>query len=186
MQIQLRIEEFHNPSVVSPGAYYLLAEIDSHNTFTKIDQSNKQAIPKGRRSLIASVSVDGTDTVLDWNSVLLNAVQTQGTVDRTNDVKLTDDTVPGEAPPIAACDAAIISIAQYEAINGISGDGFAYLEDSITPPDGASAAAAAVGAAYQVLTTLFPEQTSTFDLQVAKSLAEIEDHPRAESLGFNY
>jgi CARDB/PAP2 superfamily len=184
--IDFATEEFRNPSVVSPGAYSLIVEIDPHNTVTEIDETNNQAIPKGRRSLIASVSVNGTDAVLDWNSVLLNAVQTQGTLDRINDVKLTDDTVPGEAPPIEACDAAIMSLAQYEAINGISGDGFAYLEAAITPPEGASAEAAAVGAAYQVLTTLFPGQTSTFDLQVAQSLAEIEDHPRAESLGFNF
>jgi hypothetical protein len=171
-------EEFRNPSVVSPGAYNLVAQVDPNNAVTEFDESNNQAI--------ASVSVPGTDAVLDWNSVLLNAVQTQGTVDRTNDVKLTDDHVPGEAPPIEACDAAIMSLAQYEAINAISGNGFAYLEDDLTPTDGASAAAAAVGAAYQVLTTLFPEQTSTFDLQVAKSLAEIDDNPRAESLGFNF
>jgi len=162
--------------VVSPGAYNLVAQVDPNNA--EFDENNNQAI--------ASVSVAGTDAVLDWNSVLLNAVQTQGTLDRTNDVKLTDDIVPGEAPPIEACDAAIMSLAQYEAINAISGNGSNYLEDPITPTEGASAAAAAVGAAYQVLTTLFPEQTSTFDLQVAQSLAEIEDNPRAESLGFNF
>jgi CARDB len=33
-------EEFHNPSVVSPGAYNLLAEIDPHNTVTEIDETN--------------------------------------------------------------------------------------------------------------------------------------------------
>jgi hypothetical protein len=171
-------QEFRNPSVVSPGVYSLIVDLEPDNTVTEVDETNNQAL--------ASVSVAGTDAVLDWNSVLLNAVQTQGTLDRTNDVKLTDDIVPGEAPPIEACDAAIMSLAQYEAINAISGDGSTYLEDSITPTDGASAAAAAVGAAYQVLTTLFPQQTSTFDLQVAQSLAEIEDNPRAESLGFNF
>jgi hypothetical protein len=58
----------------------------------------------------------------------------------------------------------IALIAQYEAINAISSDSFTYLKDFITPLDGASAAAAAVGIAYQVLTTLFPEQTSTAPL----------------------
>ncbi|MEN9566583.1 MAG: hypothetical protein RLZZ69_1779, partial [Cyanobacteriota bacterium] len=171
-------EEFRNPSVVSPGAYNLIVDLEPHDAVAEVDETNNLAL--------ASVSVAGTDAVLDWNSVLLNAVQTQGTLDRINDVKLTDDRVPGEAPPIEACDAAIMSLAQYEAINAISGDGFAYLEAAITPPEGASAAAAAVGAAYQVLTTLFPGQTSTFDRQVAQSLAEIEDNPRAESLGFNF
>jgi hypothetical protein len=171
-------EEFRNPSVVSPGVYNLVAQVDPNHAVAEFDENNNQAI--------ASVSVAGTDAVLDWNSVLLNAVQTKGTLDQENGVKLTDNSVPGEAPPIEACDAAIMSLAQYEAINAISGNGFTYLEDFITPPDGASTAAAAVGAAYQVLTTLFPEQTNTFDQQVAQSLAEIEDHPRAESLGFNF
>jgi PAP2 superfamily len=176
--IDFATEEFRNPSVVSPGAYSLIAEIKPENQVVEVDQTNNQAI--------ASVSVAGTDAVLDWNSVLLNAVQTQGTLDRINDVKLTDDHVPGEAPPVEACDAAIMSLAQSEAISAVNGNGFAYLETAITPPEGASAAAAAVGAAYQVLTTLFPGQTSTFDLQVAQSLAEIEDNPRTESLGFNF
>jgi hypothetical protein len=176
--IDFASEEFRNPSVVSPGAYNLIVDLEPDNTVAEVDRTNNQAL--------ASVSVAGTDAVLDWNSVLLNAVQTQGTLDRINDVKLTDDNVPGEAPPVEACDAAIMSLAQYEAINAVNGDGFAYLEAAITPPEGASAAAAAVGAAYQVLTTLFPEQTSTFDRHLAQSLAEIEDTPRAESLGFNF
>jgi hypothetical protein len=177
--IDFATEEFRNPSVVSPGAYSLIADLKPDNTVEEVDETNNQAI--------ASVSVAGTDAVLDWNSVLLNAVQAQGTLDRINDVKLTDDIVPGEAPPVEACDAAIMSLAQYEAISGVNGDGFAYLEETaITPTEGASAEAAAVGAAYQVLTTLFPGQTSTFDRQVAQSLAEIEDNPRAESLGFNF
>jgi hypothetical protein len=162
-------EDFRNPSVVSPGAYNLFAEIDPSNTVAEIDETNNEAI--------ASVSVDGTDAVLDWNSVFLNAVQTKGKLDAANGVKLTDDTVPGEAPPIEARDAAILSIAQYEAISAIS-------SDAITFPDGTSAAAAAVGAAYEVLATLFPEQRSTFDLQVEESLAEIDDYGIADSFDF--
>jgi hypothetical protein len=171
-------EDFRNPSLVSPGAYNLFAEIDPSNTVAEIDETNNEAM--------ASVSVDGTDAVLDWNSVLLNAVQTQGELDQDHGVQLTDYTVPGEAPPIEARDAAIMSIAQYEAINDISGDCASYLDNGITPPDGASAAAAAVGAAYQVLVNLFPEQADTFYLQVEKSLEEIDDDPTAESLGFDF
>jgi hypothetical protein len=176
--IDFASQEFNNPSVVSPGAYNLIGQVDPNNAIAEIDENNNQAI--------ASVSVDGTDVVLDWNSVLLNAVQTQGTLDRENGVKLTDNTVPGEAPPIEACDVAMMSIAQYEVISAINGDGFTYLDEKITPPDGASVEAAAVGAAYQVLATLFPEQTSTFGLQVTQSLAEIKDKTKAESLGFNF
>lgn len=174
-------EEFTNPSVVSPGVYNLGAVIDPNNAVAEIDENNNQAIEP--------VSPDGTDAVLDWNSVFLNASETQGKLDAANGVQFTEDTVPGEAPPIQARDAAILGIAQYEAINAISainGGESPYLDDSITPPEGASAEAAAVGAAYQVLTTLFPEQADTFELQRQESLAEINDSEEAESLGFDF
>jgi hypothetical protein len=176
--IDFASDEFHNPSVVSPGAYNLFAEIDPNNTVAENNETNNQALQ--------AISVDGTDAILDWNSTFLNAVQTQGKLDRENGVKLNDYNVPGEAPPIEARDAAILSIAQYEAINAITGDGDSYLYDGIVPPDGASAEAAAAGAAYQVLSTLFPEQTKTFDLQADASLAEIEASSGAENAGFDY
>jgi CARDB/PAP2 superfamily len=171
-------EEFRNPSVVSPGAYNLFAAVDPNNAVAEIDETNNQAID--------AVSVDGTDAILDWNSVFLNASQAQGVLDKQNGVQLTEDTVPGEAPPIQARDAAILSISQYEAVSAINGGESVYLDGSITPPEGASVEAAAVGAAYQVMATLFPEQASTFDLQREESLAEIGDSDEAERLGFDF
>jgi hypothetical protein len=171
-------EEFRNPSVVSPGAYNLIATVDPNNAVAEIDETNNQAID--------AVSVDGTDAILDWNSVFLNASQAKGVLDRQNGVLLTEDTVPGEAPPVQGRDAAILSISQYEAVSAINGGESVYLDGSITPPEGASAEAAAVGAAYQVLATLFPEQASTFELQRGESLAEIGDSEEAERLGFDF
>jgi hypothetical protein len=171
-------EEFRNPSVVSPGAYNLFAAVDPNNAVAEIDETNNQARD--------AVSVDGTDAILDWNSVFLNASQAQGVLDRQNGVQLTEDTVPGEAPPIQGRDAAILSISQYEAVSAINGGESVYLDGSITPPEGASVEAAAVGAAYQVMATLFPEQASTFDLQREESLAEIGDSDEAERLGFDF
>jgi hypothetical protein len=171
-------EEFRNPSVVSPGAYNLIAAVDPNNAVAETDEANNQAI--------ALVSVDGTDAILDWNSVFLNASQAQGVIDRENGVQLTENTVPGEPPPIQARDAAILSISQYEAVSAITGGESVYLDGSLTPPEGASAEAAAVGAAYQVMATLFPEQASTFELQRAESLAEIGDSDEAERLGFEF
>ncbi len=171
--------EFHNPSVVSPGAYFLFAQVDPVNTVPEVNESNNQNIQ--------FVSGEGTDAILDWNSLFLNAVQTQGKLDRANGVQLTDTTVPGEAPPIEARDAAILSIAQYEAVNAISGDGSSYLGIPIpSPPPGASAEAAAVGAGYRVLSALFPEQKATFDLQIPESGAEINDSDQSKALGFGY
>ena len=171
--------EFQNPSVVSPGAYFLFAQVDPANTVPEVNEANNQNIQ--------FVSGEGTDAILDWNSLFLNAVQTQGKLDRVNGVKLTDTTVPGEAPPIEARDAAILSVAQYEAVNAISGGGASYLGVPIPPPPlGASAEAAAVGAGYGVLSALFPEQKATFDLQIRESGSEINDSPQAKGLGFGY
>lgn len=171
--------EFRNPSVVSPGAYYLFAQVDPENTVSETTGTNN----------IDSqfVSVEGTDAILDWNSVFLNAVQTQGELDRANGVRLTDTTVPGEAPPIEARDAAILAIAQYEAVNAISGEGSSYLDNLISPPfAGASAEAAAVGAGYRVLSVLFPEQRATFDLQIQESLSEVDGSQGSKNQGFGY
>ncbi|MEL6442422.1 MAG: CARDB domain-containing protein [Cyanobacteria bacterium J06621_8] len=176
--INFATEEFRNPSVVSSGAYNLIAQIDPSNAVAEIDETNNQAVQ--------FVSVAGTDAILDWNSVFLNAVQTQGKLDAINGVSLTDSTIPGVAPPIEARHAAVLSIAQYEAIQGINSGSYDYLGVGISVPLGASAEAAAVGAGYQVLRTLFPEQASTFDLQVNYSLAEIQDDPAAEQIGFNF
>jgi CARDB len=178
LTIDFATEEFTNPSVVSPAAYTLIAQVDPNNAITETDENNNQAIE--------SVSADGTDAILDWNSVFLNASQTQGKLDALNGVRLTDETVPGEAPPVQGRDAAILSISQYEALSAINGGESAYLDGSLTPPEGASAEAAAVGAAYQVLVTLFPEQADTFELQRQESLAEVNDSEEAERLGFDF
>ena len=171
--------EFNNPSVVSPGAYFLFAQVDPANIAPEINEANNQDIQ--------FVSGAGTDAILDWNSLFLNAVQTQGKLDRANGVPLTDTSVPGVAPPIEARDAAISAIAQYEAVNAISSGDASYLGVPIPPPPpGASAEAAAVGAGYRVLSALFPEQQATFDLQIPESGAEINDSEGAKALGFSY
>ena len=116
--IDFASEQFNNPNVVAPGAYNLIAQIDPSNAVTEDNETNNLAIQL--------VSEEGTDAILDWNSVFLNAVQTQGKLDLENGVQLTDNTVPGVAPPIEARDAAILSIAQYEAINAITAYGASY------------------------------------------------------------
>jgi hypothetical protein len=176
--IDFASEDFRTSSVVSPGAYNLFAEVDPGNTITETNENNNQAIQ--------FISNEGTDAIIDWNSVFLNAVQTDGKLDQYNEVQLTDSNVPGVAPPLEARDGAILNIAMYEAVNAISGDGNSYLNNIIPPPPGASAEAAAAGAAYRVLSTLYPEQRETFDLQRRYSLTEINESPIAESLGFAY
>jgi hypothetical protein len=173
--IDFTSEDFRTPSVVAPGAYNLFAEVDPNETITEVNENNNQAIQ--------FISNEGTDAIIDWNSVFLNVVQTKGKLDQRNEVKLTDSTVPGVAPPLQANQTAILNLAMYEAVNAISGDDSSYLSGLM--PD-ASAEAAAVGAAFRVLSTLYPEQKETFILQRYNSLTEINESPTAECLGFVY
>jgi hypothetical protein len=143
---------------VSPGAYYLFAEVDSSN----IADSNE-----GNNQAKQFISTDGTDVVLDWNATLLNAIQASGKGE-----------LGGTPPPIGARNQAIVHAAIFDAVNAIDRSYQPYLVN-INASDsriaGASAEAAAVEAAYQTLVELYPTQKATFDEQRTRSLAEIPD-----------
>lgn len=133
-----RLDELRTPSVVSPGAYYLIGQIDSNNIVVENDETNNISS--------AFVSTKGTDVVLDWNSTFLNAVQFVATR-------------PITSPPFMAHDAAILHAAIFDAVNAFEDRYNPYLVKNIDPPQGASIEAAAVGAAYETLTRLYsPER----------------------------
>lgn len=129
-----RLDELRTPSVVSPGAYYLIGQIDSNNIVVENDETNNTSS--------AFVSTDGTDVVLDWNSTFLNATQFLATR-------------PLTSPPFQAHDAAILHTAIFDAVNAFEDRFTPYQVGDIDPPEGASIEAAAVGAAYQTLISLF-------------------------------
>ena len=179
--IDFASDDFRTASVVSPGAYNLIAEVDSDNDS---NQENNQAVQ--------FISSDGTDVVLDWNSTFLNAVQAEGKADLAANIMLENDddnveAIPGVAPPIEARDGAILHTAIYDAVFALSDNprstGLVELPNA---PAGASQEAAAVGAAYTVLSELFPEQQATFDAQRDRSLTEISDDPGAEQASFDF
>ena len=197
--IDFASDAFRTASVVSPGAYYLIAEVDSNNNIAESDESNNQAIQ--------FISSKGTDVVLDWNSTFLNAVQAEGKVEQEEELtdSSTTATIPGVAPPVVARDGAILHLAIYDAVNALSENPrSSYIEEYAVEaelpdtPEGASQEAAAVGAAYTVLSELFVEQDrglseeflaqqqATFDNQRDRSLAEISDAPAAEQAGFDF
>ena len=107
--------------------------------------------------LLLTASVANADAVHDWNKVLLDAVRT----DRTS-------------PPRASRAMALMHVAVFDAVNGTSRTYTPYLVTA-TAPAGASADAAAVEAAYRVLSALFPAQQAAFDVARATSLAKIAD-----------
>src|SRR6202789_2995219 len=102
-------------------------------------------------------AVAKADPVLDWNVIAV------------------DTAVANLQNPFAqARFAAVVQVAVFEAVNAISGDYRPYV-GSIVAPHGASANAAAVQAAYRVLSTYFPASASNLDAARASSLASIPD-----------
>lgn len=95
--------EFRTASVVSPGAYYLIAEADSGKTIPEGSNENNNRTSQ-------FISTAKTDVVLDWNSTLLNAIQAVAKR-------------PITSPPFAARNAAIVHTAIYQAVMDASGTG---------------------------------------------------------------
>lgn len=97
------------------------------------------------------------DVVLDWNAIAVNTAIANG-----------------QNPFAQARFAAIAQLAVFESVNAITGEYHPYLGTIIAPP-GASPDAAAIQAAYRVLSTYFPASGSTLDAARANSLASIPD-----------
>src|SRR5215469_18274665 len=97
------------------------------------------------------------DVVLDWNAIAVNTAIANG-----------------QNPFAQARYAAIVQLAVFEAVNAINGDYQPYL-GTITAPPGASAEAAAIEAAYDVLITYFPASAATLNAALSNSLASIPD-----------
>src|ERR1700679_567463 len=102
-------------------------------------------------------AVAKADVVLDWNVIAVNTAVANG-----------------QNPFAQARSAAIVQLAVFEAVNAITGDYRPYV-GSIAAPHGASADAAAIQAAYRVLSTYFPASASTLLAARANSLALIPD-----------
>jgi PAP2 superfamily len=102
-------------------------------------------------------AVAKADVVLDWNVIAVNTAVTNG-----------------QNPFAQARYAAIVQLAVFEAVNAITGEYHPYLGTIVAPP-GACPEAAAVQAAYRVLSTYFPKSAPTLAAERAKSLASIPD-----------
>ena len=86
--------DFRTASVVSPGLYYLFAEVEPGNNVIDSDLTNNQA----------SELITQGDAVIQWNSILLNTIQATG---KDGD---------GTSPPLAARNQAIVHRAIYDAV----------------------------------------------------------------------
>jgi PAP2 superfamily len=100
-------------------------------------------------------AVAKADVVLDWNVIAVNTAVTNG-----------------QNPFAQARYAAIVQLAVFESVNAITGEYHPYLGTIVAPP-GACPEAAAIQAAYRVLSTYFP--SASLDAERANSLASIPD-----------
>jgi PAP2 superfamily len=107
--------------------------------------------------LLLGSGVARADVILDWNAIAVSTAVKNG-----------------QNPFAQARYAAIVQLAVFEAVNAITGDYQPYL-GTISAPPGASADAAAVEAAYRVLSTYFPASAAALDAARATSLAAIPD-----------
>jgi hypothetical protein len=109
-------------------------------------------------ALLCSPIVARADAVLDWNAIAVSTLVGQG-----------------QSPYAQSRFMAITQLAVFEAVNAITGDYRPYL-GTVVAPAGASADAAAVAAAYQVLKNYFPLATD-LDAAYAASLELIPNGP---------
>lgn len=150
-------------SVVSPGGYHLIAEVDP------LFQSS------GNKTVSQHVSAPGTDVVIDWMSTFLNAVQ--------EDPESGDPV--GSAPPEGTRAAALMSAAIYDTVNAFSQTHVPYLVNQVAPT-GASLEAAVAGAAHYVLSLLYPAETVQINAQLERSLAEASGTALEKTTGANF
>ena len=108
-------------------------------------------------TLLFGSAVAKADVVLDWNVIAVNTA------------------IANKQNPFAqARSAAIVQLAVFESVNAVTGEYHPYLGTIVAPP-GASADAAAIQAAYRVLSTYFPASALTLGAERTNSLASIPD-----------
>jgi CARDB len=152
-------------SVVAPGTYNLIAQIDADN-----------AIPESREKnniVSKTVSAPGTDVVIDWNATALNAIQAEGEAGR------------GVPPTLGSRLLAMVSAAVYDTVNAFVGTHTPYAIDAEAPA-GASVEAAAAAAAHRILIKLLPEQTKMFDQQLERTMEEISGSFSSKQAGLSF
>lgn len=162
--LTLNLPYSNNTSVIAPGAYYLLAQVQGHN----------QIVNQLNTSNVTSKLVSGlnTNVVIDWNAIALNAIQAEGKAGR------------GVPPTVGSRLMALVSTAVYDTVNAFNTLYPSYAVD-VNAPKNTSLEAAAVGAAYGVLSTQLSGQNSLFSQQLSNSLGEIQDSATSKSRGFN-
>ncbi len=113
----------------------------------------------GGQQATADTRITRGDVIIAWNQTMLDAI------------RATKDTLG-----LSTRTMAMVQAAMYDAVNGIDHFGSVY-EVSVPTAEaqGASPEAAASEAAFDVLSSLIPQETSLYNATLAESLADIPD-----------
>jgi len=113
----------------------------------------------GGQRVKADTKVTRGDVIIAWNQTMLDAIQ------------MTMDTLG-----LSTRTMAMVPAAMYDAVNGIDHFGSVYqVSVPAAESQGASPAAAASEAAFDVLSALIPQEQPLYDATLAESLADIPD-----------
>ena len=118
-----------------------------------------------KSSSVTSAEDSHVDETLDWNEQLIDGLFTAGTT-----------------PPPALRLAAIMNIAMFDAANAVTHRSHPFHFDLTAPPD-TSRRAARIGAAYTVLSKVFPSQQAKWDAAKAASVAALTDDEDDDGTG---
>lgn len=123
----------------------------------------------GTRRFTASlerVTADSVDAVLNWNATILRTIRAEGVGGLT-----------------AARTLAIAHVAIDDAVNALVGNTRLYRPVAEPIPASASVAATVAGAAYQVLSQLYPRQKPRLDAELLAWLTALSESESAEASG---
>jgi hypothetical protein len=110
--------------------------------------------------------LNAANVVTDWNTIASSTIITNG----------------GKSPGASSVFFAYVSLAEYDAVNAITGQYRPFYYRTAAPPD-ASIDAAVAAAAYRVLVNYFPAQKNALDSQYSASLAGITADSGAKNDG---
>lgn len=116
-------------------------------------------------ALLAALTLAGpaaavADVVSDWNA--------------------TAESILATTPVAPGTYYALVHLAIYDAVNAIDGKHTAYAIHPASPTAGASQEAAAISAAYTILSRLFPQRAEALDAAYTSSLADIAEGPATD------
>lgn len=110
-------------------------------------------------AVLSAAAPNKANPVFDWTDLMIDAIR-----------------VDNSGPTLSTRNLAILHIAIFDAVNSVS-PAFQPYAFQVTPPTGASSEAAAVGAAHEITSYLYPGISARADQMLATFMAGQSNHP---------